>query len=115
MDNALLVRVMRGVAHQCQQREPISNREFPISDKAVDGMALDQLHRKVRDLSPIWPGRRAGLKDLRNARMTQTAQRLRLVRETTAKCRNIPAAANNLERDRASWIELLGAVDHAHT
>src|SRR5690606_7902684 len=56
----------------------------------------------------------AGLEDLRDARMLQPSERLRLAREAPQRVTAERAGTHRLQRDAPRRLELLGGVDDAH-
>lgn len=76
-------------------------------------LAADVLHGEER----LWAGRgagRAGLENLRDSRMLELAEHVRLVLEPALKLGRQESRADDLQRDFAAWLLLLHQVDHAH-
>ena len=48
VDDEVLVRVADGVAHHLEEREPASSERLRVVAVAVDRLAVDELHREVR-------------------------------------------------------------------
>ena len=110
MDDPLLMRRLEGVGDLTRDDEGVVERDGAACDAIGQVVALDQLHRQ----RVHWPGAFDAV-DLRDVRMVERCQRLRLpleAREALAVCRK--QRRQDLERNVAIEARVAGAVDLAH-
>ena len=110
VDDALLVRVLDGVADLHEQVQPLPHRELGLVTVLGDGDALDKLHHEVR---PACLGG-AGLQHRRDVRVIHHRQRLPLGLEPRDHLLGVHAELDDLQGDPASdRVLLLGHVHDA--
>ncbi len=110
MDDALLVRVLNGLAHLHKQPQPRLGREPRLIAKLRDAHAAHQFHHKVKP-----PGLCcAAVEHLGDVRMIHQRQRLSLRLEPCDDRLGIHAELDDLERNAAAnRFELFGHVNDA--
>jgi hypothetical protein len=107
VDDPLLVRVLDGVAHARDELEPLSHRELALARVPAERLAVDELHREKR-LRPRTRVGGARLVDLRDARVLEQAENFTLALEALQPVRRGDARLQDLERDEAARLLLLG-------
>ena len=108
------MRVLHAVADRGEEPEPLPDGWPALFDGAVQGPAIDELHRE----EGLGPGRgveRPGLEDLRDRRMLEPGEQLRLEFEATQRLGRGDAGPDQLERDRALRARLGRPIDHPET
>ena len=111
MDDAPLVRVLHRVAGVSEELDLLA--QPAPARPGVERLAVDELHRDEGLVAALGIAR-AGLVDLRDARMVEPAEDVRLLLEAPQQLPRRRAAADRLERDAPAREGLLGFVDDAH-
>src|SRR5580704_6410381 len=106
--------VLHGFADLNHQGQPLARVEFVRVSIFDQRLALDELHGEEGLYAEAGVGA-AGFVNLRNARMVEATQRLRLLFKAAQQFRAGPRGPNDLEGDAASRLILLGLVDGAHS
>ena len=113
VDDALLMRVMHGVADPRQELQPLARCEPAALAYALSVLADHQLHREERLPASAGVGG-PGLEDLRDSRMLQPPQHLGFLLESAERGRRDESRANHLQRDDSAGPLLLRLVHRAH-
>ena len=113
MNQSAPVRVLHGVADPRDQFEPLARVERVRCGIVPERFTQDELHREMRLRTEAGIGG-AGLVDLRDARMLQPAERLRLALEAAQELRVGQAWLDDFQRDDPARVILFRLVDRAH-
>ena len=114
VDHAALVSVRHGLARLLEQPHAFACAQLGVARVFGDGLRVaDVFHREPRQATRAVVVT-AGLVDLRDARMLQVRQHLRLELEAPKRAGAGHALAHELDGHGASWIFLLRLVDAAH-
>ena len=113
VDKAALMGMLHGIADFRDQLQPLAWIELVGLAIGEQSLAMDQFHGEV-GLVTEGRFRGAGVVDLRDPRVLQSAKGLRFVLKSTQHLSSGVAGADDLERDSALWMLLLGLVDGSH-
>ena len=113
VDDAALMGVLNGFTDLNHQGQPLARVQVPCIGIFAQGLAVDDLHGEER-LEPEPGIGRAGLIDLGDARMLEAAERLGFLLEAAKKFRAGPGGLDDLQRDSAPRLILLGLIHGPH-
>ncbi len=113
VDDPLLVGVVHGVADAGDEVEPLADAGIPLRHVLVEGASRHELHREVR-LGAVPRVRHPGLVDLRDPRVAEPPQRVRLLLEPLEQGGGGQAWLDHLEGDDPARPLLLRFVDRPH-
>src|SRR5262249_12069788 len=114
VNDAALMGMVYGVAHLGHELEALPHVQPMRLGMLLERRAAHELHREVRLRSESCVGS-ARFVDLGNAWMLQLAKRVGLLLEAPEQCRARHAALDDLERNPAAGLFLLGLIYGAHT
>jgi hypothetical protein len=114
VDDATLMGMLNRFANLDHQGKPLASVQMLRFCVFDERLAVDNLHGKEGlGAEPGFGG--AGLIDLSDARMVETAESLRLQLEPAQQFAVGPCGLDDLERDLAAGLVLLSLVDRTHS